>query len=142
MVFHILVKSPVLGHLVTSIRGLTTIRALNAQKSLQQEFDHHQDVHTSAYYLLQATMFTFTFRIDVICVVFTVVIIFSYLLFETRKIVKCSRNVEILNFLFRNYCIGSGFSTHAIARFDRKRSDRNENLELPQRTNNVSRKSS
>jgi ATP-binding cassette subfamily C (CFTR/MRP) protein 4 len=74
-----------LSHLVTSVRGMTTIRALNAQKCLQQEFDHHQDVHSSVYYLLQATISTFTFWVDMICVLYTAIIVFSYLLFETRK---------------------------------------------------------
>ncbi|KAJ3620808.1 hypothetical protein MTP99_004726 [Tenebrio molitor] len=80
-----IVKSPVLNHFVATVRGLTTIRALDAQKCLQQEFDHHQDVHASAFYLLKAMIYSFTFWVDMICVIYIVLIIFSFLLFETQS---------------------------------------------------------
>jgi ATP-binding cassette subfamily C (CFTR/MRP) protein 4 len=96
---YILVKSPVLNHFVATVRGLTTIRALDAQKCLQQEFDHHQDVHASAFYLLKAMIYSFTFWVDMICVIYIVLIIFSFLLFETRKFDQRCRYLKKILFL-------------------------------------------
>jgi ATP-binding cassette subfamily C (CFTR/MRP) protein 4 len=96
---YILVKSPVLNHFVASVRGLTTIRALDAQKCLQQEFDHHQDVHASAFYLLKAMIYSFTFWVDMICLIYIVLIIFSFLLFETRKFHQRCRYLKKILFL-------------------------------------------
>jgi ATP-binding cassette subfamily C (CFTR/MRP) protein 4 len=83
---YILVKSFVLNHFVASIQGLTTIRALDAQKCLQQEFDHHQDVHASATYLLKTIVYSFSFWVDMMCLMYILLIIFSFLLFESRKL--------------------------------------------------------
>jgi ATP-binding cassette subfamily C (CFTR/MRP) protein 4 len=93
------VKSPVLSHLVASVQGLTTIRALNAQRRLIQEFDHHQDVHTSAYYFLKSTISTFNFWVDLSCILYTSVVILTYLLSETREFAKSFHNLVTTFFL-------------------------------------------
>jgi ATP-binding cassette subfamily C (CFTR/MRP) protein 4 len=93
------VKSPVLSHLVASVQGLTTIRALNAQRRLIQEFDHHQDVHTSAYYFLKSTISTFIFWVDLSCILYTSVVILTYLLSETREFAKSFHNLVTTFFL-------------------------------------------
>ena len=48
-------KSPILSHLGSSLNGLSTIRCFGVEEKLIYEFDHLQDLHTSAYYCYLAT---------------------------------------------------------------------------------------
>ena len=48
-------KSPVFSQLGSSLNGLSTIRCFGVEQKLIQEFDHLQDLHTSAYYCYIAT---------------------------------------------------------------------------------------
>lgn len=41
-ILNVVARSPVFGHLNSSIQGLTTIRAFQVQSLLVNEFDHHQ----------------------------------------------------------------------------------------------------
>ena len=43
-------KSPVFSTLSSSLNGLTSIRAFKAEEMMTNEFDHHQDVHSSAFF--------------------------------------------------------------------------------------------
>ena len=43
-------KSPVFTQLSSSLNGLTSIRAFKAEEMMTNEFDHHQDVHSSAFF--------------------------------------------------------------------------------------------
>ena len=43
-------KSKVFSQLSSSLSGLTTIRALKAEDIMIEEFDHYQDIHSSAYF--------------------------------------------------------------------------------------------
>ena len=48
-------KSPIFSQLASSLNGLSTIRCCRAEEKLIQEFDHLQDLHTSAWYCFIAT---------------------------------------------------------------------------------------
>ena len=43
-------KSPVFSTLSSSLNGVTSIRAFKAEEMMTNEFDHHQDVHSSAFF--------------------------------------------------------------------------------------------
>ncbi|RZB40881.1 ABC tran domain containing protein, partial [Asbolus verrucosus] len=75
-----IMRSPVFSHLTASLQGLTTIRAFNRQKMLEQEFDNHQDLHTSAFYLSLACYSSLGFWVDIICTIYIGLIILSFFL--------------------------------------------------------------
>ncbi|CAH1105114.1 unnamed protein product [Psylliodes chrysocephalus] len=73
-------KSPVFSHVNSTLNGIVTIRASNAQNILSVEFDNHQDIHTSAWYLILSCMFSFGLWLDLVCLVFAATVIFSFVL--------------------------------------------------------------
>jgi ABC-type multidrug transport system fused ATPase/permease subunit len=73
-------KSPVFTHLTATLQGLTTIRAYGAQNILCKEFDKHQDLHSSAWYMFITTSQAFGFCLDIMCLIFIGFVTFSFLL--------------------------------------------------------------
>ncbi|XP_025422003.1 probable multidrug resistance-associated protein lethal(2)03659 isoform X2 [Sipha flava] len=71
-------RSPVFAHLNATIQGLTTIRAFNAEDILLKEYDNHQDLHSSAWYLFISLSRAFGFWLDLVFIMFVGVVIFSY----------------------------------------------------------------
>ncbi|PSN41132.1 Multidrug resistance-associated protein 4 [Blattella germanica] len=79
-------RSPVFSHISASLNGLSTIRASQAQQMVCKEFDNHQDLHTSAWFLTLETSTAFGFWLDCISVAFTAVVTFSFLiLYDDQK---------------------------------------------------------
>ncbi|XP_057653044.1 ATP-binding cassette sub-family C member 4-like [Diorhabda carinulata] len=76
-----IMRSPVFTHLKATIEGLTTIRAFRAQAILTEEFDHHQDYHSSAYYMFIVASTAFGFYLDMFCAAFLALLTFSFLFF-------------------------------------------------------------
>lgn len=74
-------KSPVFSHVNASIQGLTTIRAFKAEKVLIHEFDNHQDLHSSAYYLYIASSRTLGYWLDIMCLIYIASVTLSFLVF-------------------------------------------------------------
>ncbi|KAK9504179.1 hypothetical protein O3M35_010567 [Rhynocoris fuscipes] len=72
-------RSPVFSHLNASLQGLTTIRAFNAQEILIKEFDNHQDLHSSAWFLFIGTSRAFGFWLDVVCLIYICFVTLSFL---------------------------------------------------------------
>jgi ABC-type multidrug transport system fused ATPase/permease subunit len=72
-------KSPVFTHLTATLQGLTTIRAYGAQNILRNEFDKHQDLHSSAWYMFITTSQAFGFCLDIMCLIFIGLVTFSFL---------------------------------------------------------------
>jgi hypothetical protein len=84
----ILARSSVFTHISASLQGLATIRALNAEKILIQEFDNHQDLHTSAFHLYISMFSTFGFWTDVMCVLYTGFVTFSFFLIKSGRFIQ------------------------------------------------------
>nr|CAD7259047.1 unnamed protein product [Timema shepardi] len=72
-------KSPVFTHLNATLQGISTIRAYGAQSILKDEFDKHQDLHTSAYYMFITTSSAFGFSLDSLCFIYISLVTFSFL---------------------------------------------------------------
>lgn len=73
-------RSPVFTHLNATLQGLTTIRACGAQGILKEEFDKHQDLHSSAWFMYISSSSAFGFALDVLCFIFTALVTFSFLI--------------------------------------------------------------
>ncbi|KAJ8951068.1 hypothetical protein NQ318_003766, partial [Aromia moschata] len=78
-------KSPVFSHVSSSLNGIVTIRASKAEDVLINEFDEHQDVHTSAWYLTITCMVSFGLWLDTICVIFVFCVTFSFIILHLCK---------------------------------------------------------
>ncbi|XP_015366052.1 PREDICTED: probable multidrug resistance-associated protein lethal(2)03659 [Diuraphis noxia] len=63
-------RSPVLGYLNASLQGLSTIRAFDAEEILSREFDGHQDLHSSAWYIFISSTEALGFALDMICLAY------------------------------------------------------------------------
>ncbi|XP_049854061.1 ATP-binding cassette subfamily C member 4-like [Schistocerca gregaria] len=74
-------RSPIFTHLNASIQGLSTIRAFGAQTLLSKEFDKHQDLNTTAFYMFLSTSRAFAYWLDVGCLAYIAVVTFSFLLY-------------------------------------------------------------
>ncbi|XP_060872271.1 probable multidrug resistance-associated protein lethal(2)03659 isoform X2 [Metopolophium dirhodum] len=72
-------RSPVLGYLNASLQGLSTIRAFEAEEVLSREFDDHQDLHTSAWYIFISSTEALGFALDMICLVYISILTYSFL---------------------------------------------------------------
>uniref|UniRef100_A0A1B6EBU9 ABC transmembrane type-1 domain-containing protein n=1 Tax=Clastoptera arizonana TaxID=38151 RepID=A0A1B6EBU9_9HEMI len=79
-------RSPIYGHLNASIQGLTTIRAFQVQSLLEKEFDRHQDLHSSAFYIFNASNRAFALWLDVICLIYIGLITFSFLVLNIGNV--------------------------------------------------------
>lgn len=80
--YKILAKSPVFSHVSSSLLGLTTIRSACAQNMVRKEFDVHQDLHTSAYYLTITTSTAFGFALDIVSICFIAFITYSFIVLD------------------------------------------------------------
>jgi ATP-binding cassette subfamily C (CFTR/MRP) protein 4 len=75
--------------LASSLQGLTTIRAFNAQELLQNEFDKHQNVHSAAFYMYLAIYNAFAFWIDFINTIYVGIVIFSFFFIASGNCFDC-----------------------------------------------------
>lgn len=66
--------------MAATLTGLSTIRAYNAEKILQDEFDHHQDTHSACWYMFIATSSAFGLSLDIMSFFFVFCII-GYFMF-------------------------------------------------------------
>ncbi|XP_072393715.1 ATP-binding cassette sub-family C member 4-like isoform X6 [Diabrotica undecimpunctata] len=76
------VKSPVFSHVNSSLNGMSTIRASKTEDILIKEFDEHQNVHTSAWYLTLVCISAFGLWMDIICIVFLTCVILSFIFLQ------------------------------------------------------------
>lgn len=58
------------------------MRALNAQEVLELELYDHEDYNTGAFYLKCTTDRAFAFWLDVVCLIFIVLVTFSFVIFD------------------------------------------------------------
>ncbi|KAF0720220.1 putative multidrug resistance-associated protein lethal(2)03659 isoform X2, partial [Aphis craccivora] len=75
-------RSPVLGYMNASLQGLSTIRAFEAEEVLSREFDDHQDLHSSAWYIFISSTEALGFALDIICLIYITILTFSFLVVE------------------------------------------------------------
>ncbi|XP_015184428.1 PREDICTED: probable multidrug resistance-associated protein lethal(2)03659 isoform X2 [Polistes dominula] len=73
-------RSPVFGHLNATLQGLPTIRSFEAGDILIKEFDNHQDLHSSAWFIFIASSRAFGFWLDVFCLVYIALVTLSFLI--------------------------------------------------------------
>ncbi|KAJ6642102.1 ATP-binding cassette subfamily C member 4 [Pseudolycoriella hygida] len=72
-------RSPVFTHLAATMQGLPTIRALQAQNVLIEEFDNHQDLHSSCWFLFVTTSSAFGLCLDFLCLLIISCVTFTFL---------------------------------------------------------------
>ncbi|XP_066258501.1 ATP-binding cassette sub-family C member 4-like [Euwallacea similis] len=75
-------RSPMIGYINASLEGLITVHAFKEERILQQEFDRHQDLFTSAYYMSQSCTRIFAFSLDIMCPIFLACIVMKFAIFS------------------------------------------------------------
>lgn len=75
-------RSPIFSHLAATLNGLSTIRAFNAEEVLSEEFDNHQDLNSTAFFLFLAASRAFGFWLDFTLCVYIALVILSFFVME------------------------------------------------------------
>lgn len=73
------------GHINSSLEGLTTIRAYKAEQILKDEFDKHQDHYTSAFMSVRIANAAIGVYMDFFNSFFTIIVIARFLFFSISK---------------------------------------------------------
>ncbi|RXG69973.1 Multidrug resistance-associated protein 4 [Armadillidium vulgare] len=76
-------RSPVFSHLSSTFQGLPTIRAFQAQQQLSFQFDGHQDLHTSCWYLFVCSSRLFGVWLDFLSLILIAFVTFSFFFDDT-----------------------------------------------------------
>ncbi|XP_046746906.1 ATP-binding cassette sub-family C member 4-like [Diprion similis] len=99
-----IVKSPVFTHINYTLDGLTTIRSGGpmVENMLRKEFDHVQNVHSSAWYLTIITSSAFGLFLDLISTGYTAFICFAFILLDDGNILGGSVGLAITQSLILN----------------------------------------
>lgn len=66
--------------MTASVQGLSTIRASLAQDTLSKEFDDHQDLHSSAWFLYITSNIAFAFYLQGLCAIIVLAVVLSLIL--------------------------------------------------------------
>ncbi|CAG9815467.1 unnamed protein product [Phaedon cochleariae] len=83
-------KSPVLSHVNTTLKGITTIRASRATAEYTRQFDELQDYHTSAWYLTITFTSTFGLWMDLAGIIFIAITTFSSVFLQSVNVMETS----------------------------------------------------
>ncbi|XP_006608778.1 probable multidrug resistance-associated protein lethal(2)03659 isoform X2 [Apis dorsata] len=75
-------RSPVFDHVGATLQGLTTIRAFKAEKIVTTDFDNHQDLHSSTWYIFISISRAFGLYIETFCLIYVAVITIMFLIFD------------------------------------------------------------
>ncbi|XP_076227568.1 putative multidrug resistance-associated protein lethal(2)03659 isoform X2 [Nomia melanderi] len=75
-------RSPVFDHVGATLQGLTTIRAFKAEASVTRDFDNHQDLHSSAWFIFISISRAFGLYIETLCMVYIALITIIFLVFD------------------------------------------------------------
>ncbi|KAL7641520.1 UNVERIFIED_CONTAM: hypothetical protein RMT77_007391 [Armadillidium vulgare] len=75
-------RSPVFTHLSSTFAGLTTVRAFGRQNEFCDQFDKHQDRHSSAWFLYLSSTRLFGVYLDVLSTIYIAFVTFSFLFKE------------------------------------------------------------
>lgn len=73
-------------HVGATLQGLTTIRAFKAEKIVTTEFDNHQDLHTSTWFIFISLSRAFGLYIEAFCLIYIAVITIMFFVFEDLAI--------------------------------------------------------
>lgn len=84
-----------------TLQGLTTIRGCRAEPVLKKEFFEHLDHSSSAWFLLTYVTGGFAMWLDIVCVVYIGIVVFSFLVLSIGK-VKVSSNYYYNDLLYLN----------------------------------------
>lgn len=73
-------RSPIFTHLVTSLKGLWTLRAFGRQPYFETLFHKALNLHTANWFLYLSTLRWFQMRIEMIFVIFFIAVTFISIL--------------------------------------------------------------
>lgn len=62
------------------MQGMTTIRAMKAENVLIEEFDNHQDLHSSSYFMFISANIAFSLCMDFLSFLIVSCVTFTFLL--------------------------------------------------------------
>ncbi|CAK9805268.1 Probable multidrug resistance-associated protein lethal(2)03659 [Anthophora plagiata] len=75
-------RSPVFDHVGATLQGLTTIRAFKSEKIVTADFDNHQDLHTSTWYIFISTSRAFGLYVETFCLIYVGLVMIAFLVFD------------------------------------------------------------
>lgn len=76
-------RSPIFTQVNATFSGLETVRSFSQQTTLMNEFDLNMNIHSSTSILNIYANRAFAFWMDIVCWIYLVVVVFSFLLFSS-----------------------------------------------------------
>ncbi|XP_031631875.1 multidrug resistance-associated protein 4-like isoform X2 [Contarinia nasturtii] len=72
-------KSPVFTHISATLNGLPIVRAFQAEKALQDEFEKHQNLNTGTWFMFIGASYGFGVCLDLLVYIFVGIVIYIFL---------------------------------------------------------------